>query len=354
MRQLRLLSILMFTLLGLALSPKVDLAQADFLGNCAFSLDYFGTFSGSYRPSDVIVRYEARNKRLLLVSWQTGEIVRELETSLSLSSSDVGVWDWSPHCRYLFGTANDRSDSVIWDVVNGGRAATTHLTPKYTYWNPDRDNLILEAHGGSYLWNFTQSDPILLTFSGKYQSTGYWYFNWEVVWDNQRNQVLVNPNYIDGTGVIAYDQASAQQIAFFDTASLYAPVKFALSRDNRHVIVFTSEDEAFASYSKTITVWDRDTMQAISVDAHSQSAVLPGQVALSPDGRYLVLARVGTLRVWDLANLAENLWARDPIHRYPIEATTRSVRFVSDTVVETTDLFNQIAQWDVVSGAPVS
>ncbi len=329
------------------LARAPHLAQANFLGSCTHAEG-----SQLYRPDGVVIRYEYRNARLVLVSMHTGDIVQTLDTSFI--TSDLANLDWSPDCHYLFGSAN--GDSIVWDAVNGGRAATFAGTlPKHApYWNPTRDRLILEAYGGSYLWNFRQSDPILLDYSGAVCQAGYRYFNWEVVWDNPRGQVLVAPNYAGGGIVIAYDQTTAQQIASFDNGCYSDPVKFAVTPDDQHLIVFTSEAEAYARYYKTITVWDRDTMAHVSVDAHNQSAVLPTQVALSPDGRYLVLARIGTLRVWDLTALPDDLRQRDPIHRYAIEASTRSVRFVSDTTIETTDLQGNAHHWDVVTGEPDS
>ncbi|HVU10808.1 MAG TPA: hypothetical protein VHD90_05995, partial [Phototrophicaceae bacterium] len=101
-------------------------------------------------------------------------------------------------------------------------------------------------------------------------------------------------------------------------------------------------------------VWDRDTMQPITVSANTQGAVLPSQVALSDDGRYLVLARVGILRVWDLSALAGDVADRNPIHRYRIDANTRSVRFVAHGVVETTDFNNHASQWNLADGSKVS
>ncbi|MFN8449147.1 MAG: WD40 repeat domain-containing protein [Anaerolineae bacterium] len=296
-----LLFTLILTLSFLIRSPQVDSAQAEFLGNCNHAAG-----SSIYRPDGVVIRYEYRNQRLLLISMHTGEIAQVLEESFN--TSDLANLDWSPDCRTLFGTAN--GDAILWDAVNGGRIATfSSVTPKHTpYWNPARDNLILEARGGSYLWNFREGAPMLLDFHGDYCQTGYWYFNWQVEWDNAADQVVVAPNYVDGNAVIAYDQANAQQIATYDNACLQGPVKFALTPDS--VIVFTSEDESFPGSLKAITVWNRATMEHVSVDANNQSAVLPTQVALSPDRRYLVLARIGTLRVWDLTALAEDVQER--------------------------------------------
>ncbi|MEP7294240.1 MAG: hypothetical protein ABI835_20800, partial [Chloroflexota bacterium] len=165
--------------------------------------------------------------------------------------------------------------------------------------------------------------------------------------------VLVVPNFVDGNVVIAYDQTSARQVAAFDNDCLRGPVKFALSPDNLHVIVFTSEDEALGGAGKGITVWDRETLAHSSVDANTQSAVLPSQIALSPDASLLVLARVGVLRVWDLTNLAADIQARDPIRRYRITPNTWSTRFVDATTVETTDFGGIITRWDLQTGEQV-
>lgn len=344
MRHLFLL--LLVTLTFLIRSPQVDLAQADFLGNCTHA-------SGSriYRPDGVVIRYEFRNQRLVLVGMSSGDVVQTLDSSFE--TADLANLDWSPDCRYLFGTAN--GGAFLWDAVNGGLAAVFENVDVKNppYWNPARANLILETRSGSFLWNFGDgAAPLLLDYDGDFCPTSFRYFNWQVEWDNAGNQVLVAPNFVSGNAVIAYDQTSAAQVAAFDNACLQGPVKFALTPER--VIVFTSESESFGSYRKAITIWDRQTMAHMSVDANTQSAVLPEQVALSADGRYLVLARVGTMRVWDLTSLADDVQTRDPIGRHRIDANTLSVRFVDETMVETTDFAGQTARWDILSGAEVT
>ncbi|MEP7293169.1 MAG: hypothetical protein ABI835_15405, partial [Chloroflexota bacterium] len=190
MRQFRLFFALIFTLFATALFPQIDFAQADFLGNCTHAPD-----SRITRPDGVVIRNEARNQRLVLVSMNTGEIVRELETSLN--TEDLSLLDWSADCHYVFGSVG--GDAVIWDAVNGGRVASfASVEPKNPpYWNPGRDSLILETREGSFLWNFRQSDPMLLTYEGDYCATRFRYFNWQVEWDNAHNQVLVVPNFVD-------------------------------------------------------------------------------------------------------------------------------------------------------------
>jgi WD40 repeat protein len=346
MPQVRLIATLVITIFLTILLPQVDLAQADVLGNCTHAPD-----SRITRPDGVVIRNEYRNQRLLLASIETGEVVQVLDTSIN--NGEIAFLDWSPDCRYLFGSYE--GDAVLWDTLNGGRvAAFENVDAKNPpYWNPARDNLILETRQGSFLWNYRQSEPLLLGYTGDFCATRYRYFNWQVEWDNARNQVLVVPNFVDGNTVIVYDQSSAQQVAAYDNGCLRGPVKFSMTPDNSYLIVFTSEDEAFPGTGKGITVWNRETNAHVSVDAGNQSAVLPSQIALSADASLLVLARVGVLRVWDLTNLAADVPARDPIRRYSIEPNTWITRFVDATTVETTDFGGIITRWNLVNGSEI-
>ncbi len=306
------------------------------------------------------MRYEARNQRLILVSWHTGSVIRELETSL-VASEATHFW-WSPTCRYLAGIIDD--ELVIWDAINGGRVRTfsndADLTLGFPFynisWNPEGDSLVFRRIRQAYLWHFTQSDPISLSFSGDIPPAGMWgrafYVAWQVEWDNQRDQVLLTHPDANGDAIVAYDQRTGQQITFFHNAGQEGALIFRITPDDRSVLVFTAEEYSVSSYLKAITVWDRDTMEHVTVDANTQSAVLPTEVALSPNKRYLVLARLGTMRVWDLNNLAPNINDRDPIARYKIEPNTVSVRFVSETVVETTNFQEENQHWDVLTGEP--
>ncbi len=339
-------SLSLLALLVTLFAPVPRQAQADFLGNCTHAPD-----SRIYRPDGVVIRNEYRNQRLLLASIASGETAVVLDTSIN--NAEIAFLDWSPDCRLLFGSLE--GDAVLWDAVNGGRVAVfENVTPKNPpYWNPERASLILETREGSFLWNYRQSDPLLLTYSGDYCPTRYRHLSWQVEWDNARNQVLVVPGYVDGNVVIAYDQTGAQQVGAFDNGCLRGPVKFAITPDNAHLIVFTSENEALNGTGKGMTVWNRETHTAASVDAGNQSAVLPSQVALSADGSLLVLARAGVLRVWDLTNLAAEIPSRDPIRRYPVVPNTLNTRFVDATTVELIDYSGIITRWDLQSGEQV-
>src|SRR5215216_6332808 len=112
MRILKLLFTLVFTFTVLAFSPRVDYAQGNFVGNCRHAES-----SAIYRPDGVVIRYEYRNARLVLVSMATGDIVQTLEESFT--TNDLANLSWSADCHILFGTAN--GDAILWDTLNGGR-----------------------------------------------------------------------------------------------------------------------------------------------------------------------------------------------------------------------------------------
>jgi hypothetical protein len=161
MRQLRFTLTLVFTLLITMVLPQVDFAQADFLGNCTHAPD-----SSITRPDGVVIRNEYRNQRLVLASIASGEVAMVLDTSIN--TAEIAFLDWSPDCRLLFGSIE--GDAVLWDAVNGGRVAVFENVDAKNppYWNPGRENLILETRQGTFLWNFRYAEPRLMTYDGDY------------------------------------------------------------------------------------------------------------------------------------------------------------------------------------------
>jgi WD40 repeat protein len=89
------------------------------------------------------------------------------------------------------------------------------------------------------------------------------------------------------------------------------------------------------------------------VNGERRTAADPEQIALSPDGRYLVVGKE-VLRVWDLANLPEKFEDRLPVYRYDgPERIIHALHFVSNEVVETTTL-DGTQQWNILTGEQVS
>jgi hypothetical protein len=126
-----------------------------------------------------------------------------------------------------------------------------------------------------------------------------------------------------------------------------APINYTMSDDQRYIAIFTREK--YAGHPACVTVYDRDTETQNSVNAGDLTSTRYTQIALSPDGRYLVIG-ILALRVWDLANLPANFADRVPIHRYegPLDAIEK-LHFLDNTTVET--ISNDGAQrWDIITG----
>jgi hypothetical protein len=334
----------LFGLLLIVFGIEAVGAQDDIPGDCAYT-------DGAYYQAGLFPRYEARNRRFISVNWYTGE-ERELRTSLDVS---VDILDWSPDCHYLITHINN--DVVIWDMVAGVQADLfPNIEPKrYHSWDPSSSYLILETRQGIYLWRVAVNDPILLTLSGN-PNPGYgsWYPEWEVYWDYARGQVLVATPVWRSAFVVAYDLSTGQQVGVFDNQGRNTPINFTVTEDNTHVIVFTSEAESYNFAESGITVWNRDTLQGVVVDAdYDHVAIVPSQVTLSPDHRYLVAGR-GRILVWDLQSVPEDVDARDPIYRYPGPSNRiLSIHFVDQTTLETTDIHGNTHRWDLHTGQHV-
>jgi hypothetical protein len=75
-----------------------------------------------------------------------------------------------------------------------------------------------------------------------------------------------------------------------------------------------------------------------------------GQIAVSDDGHYLVVARE-MVRIWDLQSLSSYVDERAPVYAYDgPEARVIKVRFIDSNILETTDIYGMIQTWDVMKG----
>lgn len=320
-------------------------------------LDSFSYWQDIYdEPANAFVRYEARNRRLILVDNQTGDMIREIETSLDLHRfRDV---QWSPGCRYLLAQADH--DTVVWDLNRNVRLHTQNeIFYKNVYWHPNGERLLLETNRGTYLWHLANNSPILLTFTGDGVNRSFRspYFKWQVEWDDSSNQVLIVPQYAGKGVVIAYHQETGEQLAFFHNNKAVTPVKFAFSESKSHIIVFSSGEETYNFNYRGATIWDRATGSSLTLSLGTLAPTLSSQIALSPNGRYLAVGRHDVLRVWDLQALPEISYESVPTYKLVFSDRTSNilkVRFTDDDTVETTHFDNTIWHWDFQTGELVS
>ncbi len=328
------ISIILVLLFGMIFSAQAQGQPESVLQDvCPYS-------SGTHFQPGVFPRYELRNQRLLLVSWTTGKVVREVETSLN--TSRFIVMGWSPDCRYLT-AALGQSDTAVWDVVAAQRVGT--FPGSGLRWSPDSQQAVLSQSDGLYLWTVGAGDPLRLTnFRGDYVMD---------YWDTARSELwlMVYSTYYSSPGVTVYDRQTGQQIAYYDNpAGQSRQIGFTFSTDGSRVIVYTIR--AQDSRSAGVTIWERGTNNHIDLPVGSEAAAIDSRIALSPDGRYLVIGR-HFLRVWDLTALPDSLDARTPAYFAGPTAVITQVSFVDNAIIETLDSSGSRQRWDITTGEAV-
>ncbi|HEX2905389.1 MAG TPA: WD40 repeat domain-containing protein [Phototrophicaceae bacterium] len=299
---------------------------------------------GTYYSLGLVPRYETRNNRIVLISWITGEVVAEIESSLNAEMRFEPI-SWSPDCRYLaahlqpYGHFRD-GEIIFWDTVVGTRAHTfDHPYKKNsrdawfyprTAWKPDSQWVIVRTTNGYFAWQPGTDYSVLLV----HPSVPY-YDNPDlkhVYWDGQRNLVIMS-----GWPVRAYDLTTGLERIVFKGDN------FFVSPDQSKVITFNE------GTSYDLAVWDLDTAKSVSIPPTGIIAN-GSQVTISDDNRYLIAGREA-IRVWDLQNLPEAVEDRLPLYRHGgPKGLIWSVRFVEPTVIETTS-DDGVQKWDLHTGA---
>lgn len=199
---------------------------------------------------------------------------------------------------------------------------------------------------GHFLYHPASGHVVLLTFVGETDSPyGDISSSPLVYWDHERGQVIVS----GWDAVYTFDmQTGVERYRFSPQPSgscgfYWYECGFSITEDRTTL---------FALGVSAVGVWNLDTLE------HEQVAVDPllsgyrASIALSPDGRYLVLARA-MIRVWDLFDLPESFRDRDPVysHHGP-SGRVRSVRFVDNTTIETTSADGTF-RWNVITGEEI-
>jgi hypothetical protein len=287
---------------------------------------------------NLIVRYEARNRRLVLVDWRTGKLVHEVETSLP----DTRIYGWSPNCHYFVAQVKDQG-TVIWDATTFKRVLSPfHITAEpgsYKYyfapfiiWSVDDAYAVLQGDEETYLWR--SKDAALIPLSA-HVPTGY-----GVYWDYGRGQVII--------GGSAFDLNTGVEKPFCQNRGGH---NFVILNSGRLYVSVTFNPDGYYDIDG-LSVCDLDTLQNVTLDTSSGS-IKPAQVALSADGRYLVVA-LETIRVWDLHHLVPAKNERQPDYQYPgPKARVSSVRFVNASTLETVSA-SGVQRWDLTTGKFIS
>lgn len=306
------------------------------------------TDSANYRAD---VAMTVRDGSLLLVDATSDATVRTLDTNF-LSYYTWNIF-WGTNCRYLFAIniwqpvePYPRRFSAIYDTVTGRRVFQSGREPWgiETLWSPTQAQFLIKSATGLYLMNEDLADPVLLIDEFYYWNAMHYH-----EWDMAHGQLLVNfwmnPGYL-----MVYDLHTGATAAALPTPDVCAPtaLRYTTSSDERFLIVYTIQGTPAC-----VTVYNRDTWAVMAqVNAEEFTASDAAQIALSPDGHYLVIG-LRALRVWDLWNLPEAFEERLPVYRHegPL-ASIKSVTFVDNSTLETVST-DGVQRWNIVSGAQV-
>lgn len=277
---------------------------------------------GIYYLENTFPRYERRNQRLVLVSWTSGEIVREVETSFD--TSRFVVLDWSPDCRYM--TAGiGKSGLVIWDIVENRRAGNFEgASEKSGAWDPNSQYRLTTDKYGTWLWNVSVDQKFYLND----HTDGYH----QIYWDYARNQLLMVKAYDPwqgSHGVFAYDLITGQEIFQFDHPGPTYRVGFYLSADNTRLIVYTHNGGP-----APIIIWNRDTYEQIAVDDDNFFSLYAQDFLFSSDDKYLAIVNSGYVRIWNLLDLPEEIRDRDPLFIVRLRFRASTWYFVTPYTIE--------------------
>ncbi len=316
---------------------------------CAAMTEHWSDAMG-YAIGRPFVRYESYNQRITILEGKRRKTVQVVEAKFA---ADHFYGELSPDCRYLaaaLALKNGMSQWVAWDLLTGTRVSTIDSAPSVQRfaWSPAGNYAIAETYDGAYLWNVPANGWMHLNNPGDYGN-----FYSYLTWDMARDQLLAVPGDAGDT-VRAYDLATGQVAATFDTGTQAAPVSYALSDDRSRIAVFTSEDQrVYDRRASGLAVWDRDSGTKLTLNPESLAAIWVSQVRFSPDNRYLVIGR-DTIRVWDLQNpRADGL----PTYQHDgPEGRIGAVRFADAQTIETMSVIGcsicgtYWLRWDLSTG----
>jgi WD40 repeat protein len=260
---------------------------------------------------------------------------RYLTAEVSLASNEQLPYDISPLDDTVY---YDKSETfLIWDVNTGEQVAALphpfrYQTYSYVRWSPGGEYALIRLTSGHYIVEPATRRVEFLTFQNSeinvYANQSASCTSLSTYWDFERGQVLIG----GWTAVHAFDLFTGEERGRFTANpdpnyyySWFYGCVYSLSEDRKML---------FVESGSAVGIWNLNTYEHVHVDVDPYGSSFPGQLAISPDGRYFVIAR-SMVRVWDLTSLPEKLQDRDPVYRYtgPF-GRVRRCRFIDEVTVE--------------------
>lgn len=272
------------------------------------------TAGAHYQPNQ-FARFDNNNHRLMLMDWNTGDDIFELDTSINAANTEV--LEWSPSCQYLI--THQDGNGILYDVVNGRRLAAFDGLRGYNRTDPsavfDQTDtyLTIEAGGTTYLHKLLTGETFPLV--DHYFQTQYF--------DYGRDELIA----INAWEVAAYDLNTGAKVSSFGDLNLFRNARVAFSPDGTTL--------AFSSNGRWTHVFNRDTLARIDIRVGFYNADREHTLAISPDNRYLAVG-ASRVDVWDLENLQpiEGDWMPSAFNFPGPDTVIRDIHFVDGSTIE--------------------
>ena len=325
-------------------------------------------YSRQWECGNLAVLYDADEGNLLVRDTHTQAMIL-LATGLNHTDN----FFWSPDCQYLAAEVSLVNDLpyddaplddlasyrkgvklTFWNASTGAQVSElSHPyrgTSAWVLWSPDNHRAFVMTMSGHYVVDLPNATSTLLTYRDTSDRTITSYP--DVYWDVQRGQVLVGGWDV----VFAFDLRTGQERHRFTAMSARStlrsdcPYYYFNGGPGCSITVSPDNTTLFISGTSSLAAWNLDTLESSQVYTSAPNS--DRARAISPDGRYLVIA-YQMIRVWDLHNLAEDFQERDPIHRHHGPAArVRSVRFIDNIIIET-ESAEGVQRWNVETGQQV-
>jgi WD40 repeat protein len=332
-------------------------ASASALDTREFRKTCRNTDSPNYRPDQAVTIHD---KQILLINNTTDEVLEVLFTGVEWWVS--ANYYWTQNCRYIMalntGIINDRFEhepgyheiiqiSMMFDTFTGQKIGEWGDDGLFeTRYSPTREQFIMLTSGGTYLMSERMTVPVLVDNDSDF-GLNLRQYEWDVTHQQLRVVFYRNNGYVQ-----LFDYWAGEQRAVISNPDgCEAPLNFAATSDEQYLISYTRAGQSFTK--ACVSVYNYADGSIRQVPTGEATGSRKAAIALSPDGRYLVVGWYA-LRVWDLNNLPANFDDRQPIYRHegPIKVIT-AVRFIDSQTIETTS-GEGVQRWNILTGEAVS